>query len=111
MNPCIKIFYQNVRGINTKLSDIYIKSFDLEYDIVALTETWLQESVIDSEIFCDRYHIYRRDRAIRADGPKTGGGVLFAVRSSYNSEQIIHESFNDIEFISVKVMFSQKALY
>ena len=43
-----------------------------DFDFVAVTETWLKNSVIDSEII-PGYSIFRRDREDRA------GGILIAV--------------------------------
>ena len=43
-----------------------------DFDVVAVSETWLKNSVIDSEII-PGYFIFRRDREGRA------GGVLIVV--------------------------------
>ena len=93
-----RIFYQNVRGLNTKLSNLYLKRFGLEYDIVAMTETWLNSSVQNSEIFCSNYNLFRKDREGRI-----GGGVLIAVKFTYHSEFVSNELFEDIEFVCVKI--------
>ncbi|CAB3251213.1 unnamed protein product [Arctia plantaginis] len=50
------------------------------YDIIVLTETWLNSSVLSTELFDDRYVVYRRDRESSGFHPgKEGGGVLVAV--------------------------------
>lgn len=45
-----------------------------DFDIIALTETWLDENFDDRELHLDGYNIFRRDRRGR------GGGVLLATK-------------------------------
>ena len=47
------------------------------YDIICVTETWLKDFFLDSEILDTGYSIFRRDRAERE-----GGGVLIAVKDN-----------------------------
>lgn len=48
------ILYQNVRGLNTKLTRLYTDSFDYASSVTEFTETWLKRSILDSEIlFCN----------------------------------------------------------
>ncbi|XP_063901620.1 uncharacterized protein LOC135121244 [Zophobas morio] len=56
-------YYQNVRGLNTKLKDFSLSTItSLTYDIVALTETWLNDSVSDAELFdLSIYSVFRSD--------------------------------------------------
>lgn len=78
---CISIYYQNVRGIKTKTIDIYNTVLCNNYDIICLTETWLDDTVMSSEIFDDRYCVLRRDRDAKfRDRYKKsyGGGILVA---------------------------------
>lgn len=37
----IRVGYQNVRGLNTKLSTLYANSFGFPFHIIVFTETWL----------------------------------------------------------------------
>lgn len=80
------IFYQNVRGLNTKISQVRMFANASEFDLISFTETWLSESVSSSEIFNQRYQVFRRDRGSR------GGGSLTAVKSD-----IIAMRMNDFE--------------
>ena len=56
----------------------YILSCD--FDLIAITETWLSNSTLNGEILSSNYTIYRRDRASR------GGGVLLAVKDHLSSK-------------------------
>lgn len=84
MADSLNIYYQNIRGMNTKLSAIYTELSAGEFDVIVLTETWLSELIYDSE-FCniDRYVVYRRDRC----NPlvRRGGGVLILVSRAFSS--------------------------
>lgn len=90
----MNIYYQNVRGLRTKTSDFYANLCVENYDIVCLTETWLNESVGDSEIFSDMYEVYRKDRV--SSTKKWGGGVLIAIKNIYlGSERIFDLETDD----------------
>jgi Reverse transcriptase (RNA-dependent DNA polymerase) len=69
------VLYQNVRGLNSKTLECLSSVLAQEHDVVALTETWLSDSVKNAELFDERYLVFRRDRGSR------GGGVLLAVRA------------------------------
>jgi len=60
---------------------VYTKNFD----IICVTETWLNNTVFNNEILPTSYTIYRKDRANR------GGGVLIAINNSIPS-QLCHIS-------------------
>ena len=66
-----KIVYQNVCGLRSNLSSLYISSFDFEFDGIAFTETWLNGNIFDSEVMSSNFNTYKRDRRSR-----NGGGVL-----------------------------------
>lgn len=76
----LTVYYQNVRGLRTKTNTFYRNIQVNSYDIIALTETWLTDSVFDNELFDDRYLVWRRDRNYASTGQSLGGGVLIAVR-------------------------------
>jgi hypothetical protein len=71
----------SVRGLNSKLQEIRLSSCSAPYDCIALSETWLSESVLNGEILdLDAYNLFRCDRNFSACGNRRGGGVLLAVR-------------------------------
>lgn len=82
----VNIYYQNVRGLRTKTSTFFRNICLNSYDIVCLTETWLIEGINDSELFDDRYLVWRRDRDYVKTGQVMGGGVLIAVRRGIAAE-------------------------
>lgn len=70
------IYYQNVRGLRTKCSDLQQSILRNSYDVIILTETWLHDGIFDGELSDDRYDVFRVDRDLTACGKSTGGGVL-----------------------------------
>lgn len=67
----LKLFYQNVRGLRTKTNEFYNNLLLCESDVVLITETWLCEGILDTELCNSSYSIFRRDR-----GYGLGGGVM-----------------------------------
>lgn len=76
----LKIYYQNARGLRTKTTTFYRNVCLTSYDIIMITESWLLGSIVDSELFDERYVVFRRDRDYNLTGQTRGGGVLIAVR-------------------------------
>jgi exonuclease III len=56
------------------------------YHIICLTEKWLNAGFYSSELFDQRYEVYRRDRS--ESESRAGGGVLIAVRAELNPTHI-----------------------
>jgi len=85
----------NARSIVNKLNNFQSYVYSLDLDIVALTETWLTDSIFNNEILPVDFAIYRKDRGSR------GGGVMLAVRDCISSKLI--SSPDNLEIITVSV--------
>lgn len=101
-NEYVNIYYQNIRGINTKLNSL-IKSSDVyNYDIVAFTETWLKPDLSSSAFFnVDLFNIFRNDREGRSSG-----GILIAIETKFSSIKIDFDNFiflKTINIVDVKI--------
>ena len=70
----MKFYYQNCRGIKTKLEKLKINILNNDADVIALTETWLNSSVYNCEFNFDRF-IFRKDIDQKLTGKRQGGGV------------------------------------
>lgn len=77
-----------MRGLNTKTHDILNASYICQYEILALTETWIGPHIADSEIICDSYNTFRSDRNFSESSTKRGGGVLLAIKKEYTAVQL-----------------------
>jgi exonuclease III len=72
--------YQNVKGLRTEQLDNVSAS---DFDIICLTETWLNDSYYTHNLFPNGYTVYRSDRT--SIHKACGGGVLIAFPASLGS--------------------------
>jgi hypothetical protein len=99
----LNFFYSNLQSIlgEQKLKDFNISFSDNNtYDLIAGTETWLNDSVADTEILNDAYHIYRHDR----QPPRCGGGVLLAVSTLLRSRLLDAAPIPNCESVWVEIL-------
>jgi len=101
INCNLKIFYQNVRGLKTKLVSLRC-SFPLFnfYDIIILTETWLTSEISDSELGFAGFRVIRLDRNQNNSTSIRGGGVLTAIKNT-RSFQPISLTVSNVEQVFV----------
>ncbi|KAH8272255.1 hypothetical protein KR018_001498, partial [Drosophila ironensis] len=62
--------------LRSKLTNLFTNSLTFASQVIVFTETWLKSDILNSEIFPNKYSIFRRDRPHRR-----GGGVLIAIDS------------------------------
>lgn len=97
--------------MKTKLNDIKLASLSNSYDIIVATETWLDDTVLENELFDTRYNVYRRDRSSTCLAGKGGGGVLIAVSKSLSSKRVNHfESIYEDLWVSVNAKVHGKVV-
>jgi hypothetical protein len=72
------VFYQNFSSLRTKQFEFYDVSYT-DYNIIRLTETWLNNSCKDLNLFRKNYVVFRSDR--KSSSKTHGGGVLIAINS------------------------------
>lgn len=97
--------YQNVRGLRSKLQEIYSSIEASNYDGIILTETWLHSAINDAEVVPSVFVLYRRDRSEDPYSLKRGSGISIAVRSCFVSQHIAVKS--DIEELWMSVKFGK----
>ncbi|CAG2222754.1 unnamed protein product [Mytilus edulis] len=78
----IKMLTVNFQSIKSKQGLVKNLVESTKPDIVLGTETWIDPSITDSQIFPPNYNIYRNDRNIQ------GGGVLIAINSDHLSTPV-----------------------
>lgn len=82
----IKLYYQNVRGLRTKVNDIFQSILSNNFDLIFITETWLNNSFLDSEVSDARYDIFRYDRDTKSSDKSIGGGVMIYAKQMYQAQ-------------------------
>ncbi|GBM75495.1 hypothetical protein AVEN_183811-1 [Araneus ventricosus] len=82
-----------------------------DFDVICLTETWLCEQINSSDLFEDRYLVFRKERDSSTSSCKRGGGVIIAIKKNISASQI-HVPLIDLEciWISVKLILGKKLL-
>jgi hypothetical protein len=103
----LSICHLNIRSIlaPTRLEEFedYIKTLH-HFDVVALTETFLDASIQDSQISLQGYTIYRNDRDRR------GGGVAFYIADHLQSVRRLDLENQHTEMIWVEINYKKKKL-
>lgn len=61
-NRCIKVYYQNVRGLRTKTKTFYQNLLSSNCDLFAITESGLNDGINDGELIPPSFSVLRCDR-------------------------------------------------
>lgn len=69
MNECVKVACINIRSLLPKIRELDLFLNHSVIDVMVVVETWLNDSIRDSDLHISNYNIVRSDRAGR------GGGV------------------------------------
>lgn len=56
----LHVMYQNVRGLRTKLHTFKTNVTAYSFDVIMVTESWLNAGVFDSEVVDDQYTNFTR---------------------------------------------------
>lgn len=99
MSNSLKIFYQNTRGLRTKIGRGLKDTTTLRnYHLVCLTETWLSNKFDSESIFDDdSYVTHRAGRSVRTYFGSTanndcenlmGGGALIAIKRNISAVRL-----------------------
>lgn len=75
----IKCLLLNARSIMNKLEELELFASEEKFDILAITETWLTENIVNSEVSLEGYTMLRRDR--KDPNKIRGGGVALYVKN------------------------------
>jgi hypothetical protein len=90
------ILYQNVRGLKTKTHMFYENILNSDFDIICLTETWLDDTVHSSELFPPNFAVFRQDGRRQC----RGRGVLVAVNhNAWRPVHLTHLTSDSIDMI------------
>ena len=73
----INLLYFNVRSLLPKIDNLRAICTLYSPDIVCIVETWLDDTILDSEISVQGYSVCRLDRS------RHGGGILIFVKSMF----------------------------
>ena len=89
------IYYQNARSIRSRINDIYCLLTSSEFDVICITESWLDPSIANSEFIPPNYVTFRSDRNFIRSGRQRGGGVVLAVNAQFSVKGLDMSLFKD----------------
>ena len=72
----VSVFYANSRSLVNKIDQLELEIATYQYDLMVFTETHLDSSILDSELFPSIDTVFRLDLA---QNGRNGGGILIAV--------------------------------
>ena len=99
----VKLFYTNAQSIGNKMNILKAQILELCPHIIAITEAWTHEDIVEAELKLEGYEIVARsDRKDTVDG--RGGGVIIYSSLSNVSPSKLQTSFHEI----TAVKFSNK---
>lgn len=110
-NDDVLIYYQNAGGMNSTTHDYLLATSNECYDVIVLTETWLDSRTISSQVFNSEYDVFRCDRGPRNSRKSTGGGVLVAVNKKRKSKVIENDQWSSIEQVWVCIEFTNRKVF
>lgn len=96
------VYYANCRSLQPKIDHLRSIAASSSPSVIAICETWLDESIPDSVLFIPDYHIVRRDRN------RHGGDVLLYISDDIPSNCSCRHS--SLELLVVDLKLSQGPL-
>ena len=93
-SPGLKIAHLNTRSLPKHLDEFKILVADNPFDVICLSETWLNSTWSDNELHIDGYNIIRRDR----DDSQRGGTAIY-YSTNFMARQRSDLSIPDIETV------------
>ena len=81
--------------ITLKICDFHSYIYSRDYDIIAITETWLSNHIYTNKTISHGYNALRKDRDRR------GGGVILAFRDTILFKKLLTPS--ELEILSAEI--------
>lgn len=104
------LYYQNVRGVRTKIDDLLLAVMECNYDVIILTETGLNDCIDSLQIFGSSFTVFRCDRCRRNSDKSSFGGVLIAVHHRYRCTQVQTRHGERLEQVFVDAVIGRNRL-
>ncbi|XP_062710669.1 uncharacterized protein LOC134288803 [Aedes albopictus] len=104
------VYFQNVRGLRTKINELFLAVDGSEYDVIVLVETNLDSTITSAQLFGEHYVVYRNDRDTTNSQKKSGGGVLIAVHRKLPSS-LIRCATEGFELVLTRVHIANSYLF
>lgn len=80
-------------------------SISVKYHAIFLNESWLDDSILDSELSIPGFQYIRLDRDFIATGKSRAGGLLVYIKNGVSFQKLISKNYG-IEHIMLKISFN-----
>lgn len=98
----LSIMYLNARSIRNKMDELKIIVSEHKPDIIGVVETWLNDSVFDSEINIENYHLVRKDR--KNDLKSKGGGIIMYIKNEIPFVNATTDYCSNVDHLWLKIL-------
>ena len=82
----LRVFHLNICSLRNKLDELRLFCDKYKPHVLSLNETWLNDSIMDSEISLADYNLMRRDRN------RNGGGIVVYVAENIGFNQLENDA-------------------
>lgn len=90
---------------------LLLSCLDCDYDVIMLTETWLDDSINAVQLFGNAFEVFSTHRNAGNSRRTVGGGVLIAVRKSLDSTVCAEAAAVNLEQIFVKIQLKTQKVF
>lgn len=98
----LTIYCQNISGAKSKIAKINELLTKSLFNVIALQETWFDETVEEYELVKNtNYKLIRQDRRDTSHVKIGGGGVALLIQSEINFKQHIFSDIKILQYICV----------
>ena len=96
----LKIFQWNARSIKNKITDL--KSISEKYDIILISETWLNQ---EKNVTLPNFNLVRKDRQLKSQHADDRGGVCIFIKKNltFSEKSEIFNFTKEIEIVAITI--------
>lgn len=103
MHQAFKICHINTRSLVKNFSKLKEVAYN-KYDIITISESWLNEGILDETVALSGYKLFRQDRLGR------GGGVAVYIKHTIKASPIPYMKANLTEQLWLSIVFKNKKI-
>lgn len=100
-----------MRSVLNVRKNLLLSTNDMVYDIITITETWLNNFHMNNEFMSDNYNIFRKDRSESSIEEHRGGGVLIAIKKEIDCDEYSIPEMENLESICIKIPLKNGSLF
>ena len=98
----VTVFFFNAQSVVRKMDELRAIATSEKPDIIAITETWANESIGDAHLKIDGYEIIGREDRRDTMGGRGGGIIIHAVKSLHVWKMEVSSNFNQMAVVTMR---------